>query len=460
MRPFALISLTAGIYCLCESVVTTGVDETVLCWASRIGMFVGAFHGPSWLLYMAAQDRRPPHWWERGLFALGLIIAVVSTIPGGIVTDRVTYHEVGWLGVRYADVQATTFGAIVYGLYCGTLLIPLGAYVRRAIQREPDAASHAMGLAVLAAAATNDALVGAGVVQTPYVLSLGFVVAVLAAGGVLLGRFLQQSRDLEALSRDLESQVSTRSEQLAQARSALFNAEKLAALGRLAAGAAHELNNPCSVVSTNLAYLRHTVVEQGTIPEDADRCLDESIDATSRIARIIRHLVDAGRAGGRARIESAPLRLFEVVNKSVAAAKVGLKTVPAIDVVGDPAVMASGDATLLQQIVVNLTTNAAHAVESRGRHARVRVDVYENGEHAFVDVVDNGTGIAESEVERVFEPFFTTKRPGLGMGLGLAVSLGLARAQNADILIASTSPEGTTMRVRLTKAPRPEVVDG
>jgi C4-dicarboxylate-specific signal transduction histidine kinase len=281
------------------------------------------------------------------------------------------------------------------------------------------------------------------------VLPIGFTAAVLCTGGVMLGRFVDQAREFEVLSRALETKVAQRTDELARTQDALLRAEKLAALGRLAAGAAHEINNPCSVVSTNLAYLRHSLVQDSAVPQDADRCLEESIGAADRIARIIRHLVDAGRVGGTARVDMHVFAVRQAVEKAVAHARVGMTTLSELEVTGDPTIRARGDATLLHQIVVNLVINAAHAIEARGRKGRIWIEVEKRSERVVIDVRDDGIGIASEDQARVFEPFFTTKRPGLGMGLGLAVSLGLARAQGGDIVVASTSPAGTTMRVVL-----------
>ena len=112
MRYFALVSISAAIYCFSESFTTIGAPELVIVWASRIGMFAGAFHGPAWVLYIASQQRRSPKLWERALLAAGVLVAIIAAIPNGIVTDRVTYRQVAWLGVTYADVEATTFGAL------------------------------------------------------------------------------------------------------------------------------------------------------------------------------------------------------------------------------------------------------------------------------------------------------------------------------------------------------------
>ncbi len=455
MKRFALISLTAGLYCLAESITTVRVSENVVTWGSRLGMVVAAFHGPSWVLYIAAQQRRRAHLWEQGLVVAAAVVAILAAIPGVIVSGEVRYHEVDWLGVTYADAQATTLGALVYGLYCTTLLVPLRVYIVDALRGGATARAHALGVGFLIASAINDALVGARVYDGPYVLAVGFPLAVAATGGSMLQRFVQQAHQLEGLSRDLETMVAQRSDQLARTQDALLRSEKLASLGRLAAGAAHEINNPCSVVSTNLAYLRLELTQQGKLPEDAERSLDESIDAADRIARIIRHLVDAGRAGGGARIDMHMFPVRETLDKAVASARVSLRGFASLDVEGDASIQAQGDPPLLQQIMVNLIINAGHAVEAREAPGRVTVRVSEADGRVMIDVEDEGVGIAPSDLPRVFEPFFTTKRPGHGMGLGLAVSLGLARAQGGDITVLQTSPRGTTMRVMLRDGASP-----
>ena len=449
MKRFAWISLTAGLYCLAESVTTIGLAEAHVTAASQFGMVAAAFHGPSWVLYIAAQKRRAARLWEQGLVVAAAIVAILAAIPGVIVSGDVRYHDVAWLGVRYADAEATPFGALVYGLYCCTLLIPLRVYVRDALRGEATARAHAFGIGFLIVAAINDALVGAAVYDGPYLLAVGFPLAVAATGGSMLRRFVDQAHQLEALSRDLETMVAQRSDDLARTQDALLRSEKLASLGRLAAGAAHEINNPCSVVSTNLAYLRLALTQHAKLPDDAERCLDESIDAADRIARIIRHLVDAGRTGVSARVDMHLFPVRQAVEKAVASARIGLKGLACLDVEGDPAIQAQGDPALLQQIMVNLVINAAHAVEAREAPGRVTVRVGKENGHVLIDVEDEGTGIAPADLPRVFEPFFTTKRPGHGMGLGLAVSLGLARAQGGDISVLATSPRGTTMRVTL-----------
>ena len=451
MRRFALVSLSAGLYCLFDSVITTGVSEDVITWSSRLSMVAGAFHGPGWVLYLAAQERRPARLWEKGVLAAGATLAALSLVPGVIITDAVRYHSIPWLGVTYADAQPSTFGAIAYGIYCTTLLLPLVVYVRAAIRRVPAAGAHAAGLTCLSLAAINDSLVGAGVLSTPYLLAPGFTAAVVFAGGVMVARFVDQARAHERLSRALESEVERRTHELERAQAALVRAEKLAALGRLTAGAAHEINNPCSIVVANLAYLRESIRTDGKLPHDVENCLEDSLSASERIVRIVRHLVDAGRAGRASYVELSTLSVRPIVEKAVANARIGLPDGLRIRVEGDGDIKARCDPALLGQILVNLVVNAAHAVDDRGEGGGIVARVDKANDGVVVDVIDDGGGIAPKDHERVFEPFFTTKEPGRGMGLGLAVSLGLARAQGGDLVVASTGPKGTTMRIKLAE---------
>ncbi len=142
-RHFAVVSATAGIYCICEAFSTVHqVSDDFFVWVSRFALAAAAFHGPAWVLYIAAQERRPSRSWERGLQVVGGLVAVLSMIPDCILSDRVTYREVTWVGATYRDVATTNIGAAVYAVYCAMLLIPISVYLRRAIARKPAAVAH------------------------------------------------------------------------------------------------------------------------------------------------------------------------------------------------------------------------------------------------------------------------------------------------------------------------------
>jgi signal transduction histidine kinase len=449
MRAFSLVAFTAGAYSFSEIFNSIGASDTLATWAARIGLAFASMHGPGWILFLAQQERRPTRWWERSVLALGLVIGILCIIPGLVVSDDVLLRSVPWLGATYTDTPPSSFGKVIYALNGVMLLLPLAVVVHRALRGATSAIAYVVGLSSLAICACNDGLVGAGVWSFPYVLPIGFTVAVVFIGTAILERFVDEAKQLDILSHELEAKVATRTEELAQAQEALFHAEKLASLGRLAAGAAHEINNPCSVLNTNLAYLHHSLIVDGEVPDDADRCLEESIGAADRVAKIIRQLVDAGRVGSASSTHIRNFSVRKTVDQAMAQAQIGLSKLVHLEAHGDPSIRARGDSLLLHQIIMNLVTNAGHAVEFKGHSGRVLVTVEKADHQVFIDVMDEGTGIDLENIPRLFEPFFTTKRPGHGMGLGLAVSLGLARAQGGDLRVVSTGPAGTRMRLVL-----------
>ncbi len=453
MRYFSLLAVTGGLYCLFDLGVSIDASDAVISWAGRLCMFVGAFHGTGWLLYRAAQERRQPHRWELSVLSLATALAISSLLPGVILTDVHQHHTVAWLGVTYNDTVPTTLGAIAYAGYCATLLFPLVSYLRSARRAVPGAAAHATGLGVLLLTAVNDAAVGAGLLRGPYLLEFGFTAAIGFAGGAALRRFVDQARQFDVISRDLEAQVQRRTRELADAQLALLRAEKLAALGRVAAGVAHEINNPASVVLANLDYLRmHLEDHQGQPPADIQECLGESAQAVRRIARIVRQLVDAGRAGRESIVERHSFPVRETLEAAVASARLEVPPHVAVQVAGPEDLYAMGDASLLEQVAVNLVINAAHAVAAKPGSKAIGVSARRDHEKVIVEVSDDGPGIPAEIREHVFEPFYTTKRIGKGTGLGLAVSLGLMRAQAGNLVVASTGPDGTCMRATLDAA--------
>lgn len=259
--------------------------------------------------------------------------------------------------------------------------------------------------------------------------------------------------ELEAWGRTLEQKVAERTRALRLAEAEAIRGEKLASVGLLAAGIAHELNNPLTGVLTFSVLMRRKFAD-GT-PEAED--LDLVIRETRRCAAIIRRLLDFAR-------EKAPEKAFADLNALVAET-VRIVERPAhlrqiaIALELDPALPRVWvDADLVRQVVMNILVNAEHAIEEKGSIVvRTRVSAEpkspEPGAKAVpmaeIDIVDTGCGIAPGNLRRIFDPFFTTKGPGKGTGLGLSVSHGIVRAHGGLIEVESVVDEGTTFRVYL-----------
>ncbi|MCC7108466.1 MAG: hybrid sensor histidine kinase/response regulator [Deltaproteobacteria bacterium] len=451
MRWFALVCLSAASFNACNVPITLEMDPGVLRLASSVSLVLAAVHGAAWLFYIAADAKRRLTRIEKGYLALVLAASGLATIPGIAVSDTVQTRHNAWLDVTYADVLPTSFGLMVYALCVGFLLFPLVHFVRQYRRGAPMAGAFALGLAALFVAGLNDALVGAGVLDLPYVLDIGFVALVVASGGAMVRRFVNAARELDLVKGKLEQLVAERTEQLARTQAALAQSEKLAAVGNLAAGVAHEINNPTAAVLANLAYLMEPMSQGQPLPDDAYQCIEESFTSTKRIGRIVRQLLDAGRVAGGKQGHIAPLALAGAVRSALANTRAQQHKVEVhVDI--DEAVHVLGDQDLFAQVVVNVVVNAAQAIADARPSGHVRLHAEVRQDRVFLFVADDGPGIPPAVQHRLFEPFFTTKPQGRGTGLGLAVSLGLMRAQGGDLRLHTTSPEGTTLVVELPLA--------
>lgn len=251
--------------------------------------------------------------------------------------------------------------------------------------------------------------------------------------------------------------------ELEVAREQAAFAERMAALGRLVAGVAHEINNPISFVSSNLRYVHGvlTDVEKGqALVSDVAEGIVAATDAltgTSRIEQIVRDLQTLGRGGGDRVITIEPMHALEVSLRIVAHELNHRVTL--VRELG-PVAPVKANESRLGQVLVNLLTNACDAMPPTRSAAdsRVRVATFMNpvGE-VCLEVSDNGLGMNAEVRRRIFDPFFTTKPVGAGTGLGLAICQRLVGDMGGRIEVESTEGEGTTFRLVLPAAGPVEV---
>jgi two-component system NtrC family sensor kinase len=229
----------------------------------------------------------------------------------------------------------------------------------------------------------------------------------------------------------------------------LMESDRLAAVGELVAGVAHEVNNPLSSISAFAQLL----LRDGALTMAQRESIDVIRAETMRASQVVKDLLAFAR---RSEPQRAPLDLNAVVSRTLrmrqyqfAEGAVSVESELADDL---PSVM--GDARQLQQVCLNLLTNAVQAMSPRGG-GLLRVRTYGEQGSVCLDVTDTGLGIATSARAHVFEPFFTTKKEGEGTGLGLSVSYGIVTAHGGKIEVAETSASGTTFRVTLPAADTP-----
>lgn len=263
--------------------------------------------------------------------------------------------------------------------------------------------------------------------------------------------------ELREWGHTLEQKVAKRTEELRIAEAESARTEKLASVGLLAAGIAHELNNPLTGVLTFTTLLRNKLPDGSADAEDLDLVIRE----TKRCATIIKRLLDFAR-------EKTPEKKFTDLNQIIEDTARIIER-PAsfrdIEIAMDldpnlPPVWV--DADLIKQVIMNVLVNAQHAIEHEGSII-VRSRRYPQPKSAEpgmepvpmveVSIIDTGCGIPEKNLKRIFDPFFTSKEVGKGTGLGLSVSHGIVKAHGGVIEVDSAVGKGSTFRIYLPLAP-------
>ncbi len=236
-------------------------------------------------------------------------------------------------------------------------------------------------------------------------------------------------------------------------RELLHQSEKLAALGALLAGVAHELNNPLSVVVGYSSMLQELAQDEASRQRAA-----RVHGAAERCARIVKTFLAMARSRPP---QYGPVRLGEIAENALELAGYGLRTAD-IEIVREfdpelPAVW--GDSDQLHQVLTNLIVNARQALLQAPAPRRLLLRLHAEGDRVVIEVEDNGPGIPEAVRQRVFEPFFTTKPQGVGTGVGLSVCLGIVTAHEGRIDLWSEPGRGTRFKVILPLPAVPPTID-
>ena len=257
--------------------------------------------------------------------------------------------------------------------------------------------------------------------------------------------------------------------------SMLLHQEKLASIGQLAAGIAHEINNPIGFIMGNLNTLKEYVtslqkycrVVDEVLPEssrstlqefrkqlDLDYILDdlqplltESTEGAERVRRIVLDLKDFARSDAQEMYEAD---LNQLIQSTINIVRNELKYVAQLDLqLGElPPVICHPQQ--INQVISNLLVNAAHAIEQKGV---ITVCTWREGRFVVLSVADTGKGVLPENLTRIFDPFFTTKEVGKGTGLGLSISYDIVKKHDGEITVESQMGVGTTFTVKFPVDP-------
>jgi signal transduction histidine kinase len=372
-----------------------------------------------------------------------LLWSALGLVPGVVYESGSATRELGAFGVRYVDVLPTTLGALA-----PLGVVPLGALLCwRTARLAKPLADRRMVLGLTAAgllALASDMLVLGAWLDAPLVFASTFTAVGVVLTGHMLRRFVASMEHVEASAGELQSAAEARAEQLRHADLELARGARLAALGTLAAGLAHEINNPVAFIRSNLNYLEELASEEHGDAEIAE-VLAETEEGVARVRGIVAELL---RMASHGETRLGPVDLGEVVESALPTLRYEARGDVRLETRLEPMPRLHGDRNLLGQVVANLVVNAIQALRGAGATGTVRIETRADERCAVLEVSDDGPGVPPELAGRIFEPFFTTKPAGQGTGLGLAVTRQLVERLGGRIALVPTQ-RGARFRVEL-----------
>jgi signal transduction histidine kinase len=239
----------------------------------------------------------------------------------------------------------------------------------------------------------------------------------------------------------MEEKINKRTRELQQAQAQISHQEKMASLGMMAAGIAHEIGNPLTSISSMVQVIKR----KNSDPQITDYVAN-ILKNIERISRIVRELVDFSRPSSH---EAAPTDINEIIKSAVGIMRYDRRSknlqylleleddLPTTTLVSDH----------LLQVFLNILINAVDASEGFGNQIKVRS--FSKKKHIHVQISDKGCGIPKDRQNKIFEPFYTTKEVGKGTGLGLTVSYGLVKKLKGEIKVKSIVGKGSTFLIEI-----------
>jgi len=452
---FAGVAVTAGMY--------STVDATGALWAStsdhigwslRANLLNGTMHGAAWLLFThlgpnATWREIPRRIRTAAVFGV-LAVAFVVLSPWSVAPSEGATLIVPGLGDVIPHAEFTALGSAFTMVPLVLLAVSWWQFVKRWRTGEQGTGLVLIGFGVFFVTAVEEALVATGVIKFLYLADIGYIAVVAPVTANLLRSFVRDARELDDLQGHLADEVERRTVERDEARHLVVEQQRLAALGRLAAGVGHEINSP-------LQYLRLSLDEVANLPTvRADNAAREHLAHAFEGVDRVRNIVDALRTYSRpAGCDHADVNLHDVVR---AAQRVGAsqwRSDVVMHVTLGDAPLVHGHEGRLVQAVLNALVNAVHAVTSPSAQARRDVWV-ETGTSdtgwAEVVVRDSGSGFADEVLSRIGEPFVTTRADQGGTGLGMFVLRGIVQNHGGTLHCQNASEGGAEVRLQFPPA--------
>ncbi len=225
----------------------------------------------------------------------------------------------------------------------------------------------------------------------------------------------------------------------------LHSAEKLASIGQLAAGVAHEINNPLGSIMLYASMLKRKLEKAGCDNQNSED-LALIMDEANRCKNIVSNLLNFARQG---KLRISKIELSEIVKGIISTFRLNPDNANisfSINEMTDDSNI-GGDGDQIKQVFINLLVNAIEAVEACDRK-EITVNIKRDEEYLITEITDSGCGIPGDNLGKIFTPFFTTKKMGKGTGLGLAITYGIVKMHQGDIRVKSVEGKGTTFTIK------------
>ena len=267
---------------------------------------------------------------------------------------------------------------------------------------------------------------------------------------LVLGSQFALAVENASLYNNLEEQVSQRTKELIDMQKQLIQAEKLASVGTLAGGVAHEINNPLAAILTNVQML---LADNNAADEDAKESLELIEEATKRCRTIVQKLMAYAKKPLET-TEFTELNLLEAVKNVVSflGYQFEQENVKFSVNANEDNYWVKGNQNEIEQLVTNIVLNARDAIKRIKKSGVIQIGLIKNEKWINLEIKDEGAGISKEIIPKIFDPFFTTKDVGKGLGLGLSICQAIAERHNGKINVKSEVNRGSTFIVQLPRA--------
>ncbi len=275
-------------------------------------------------------------------------------------------------------------------------------------------------------------------ILTPFCFTLVCVVYMTAS---IAKRLRQRNKEIIALEKTIADK------KLQDAKKKLYFSEKMAALGKLSAGIAHEINNPLTTILSYSECLADEVQDEN-LKKDIELIVSETI----RIRGIVKKVLNFSHAGDQSEsskdLPEVDMNQEVIETLSMVSGQMNFINITIEKKFNDSLPKVKVGRPHLKQVIINILVNASQSMNGKGNIV-VQTDYDKQKHMAFIKFIDNGPGIKPEELSRIFDPFYTTKKQGEGTGLGLSVSYGLMELYNGKISVKSTYGKGATFTLSL-----------